>query len=78
MGFELGQGLHHQMCIRDSGGVDRVAHQVGVERLEQRFARKDLRCHRSRVGHARAAERLDQRFLDDAVFDVEGQLARCV
>ena len=27
------------------------------------------------VGHARAAERLDQRFLDDAVFDVEGQLA---
>ena len=58
------------------GDVDRVADKVGVERFQNGLARSGFRA-------AMAAEwvmpeqpmRLDQRFLDDAVFDVQGQLA---
>ena len=57
------------------GDVDGVADQVGVQGLEDGLARQDLRGHGRRMGHAGAADGLDQGFLDDAVLDVEGQLA---
>ena len=57
------------------GGVDGVAHQVGVQRLEDGLAGQDLGGHGGGVGHAGAADGLDQGFLDDALLDVQGQLA---
>ena len=49
--------------------------EVGVERLEHRETREDLSRHRRGVRHAGAADRLDEGFLDDAVLDVERELA---
>ena len=56
-------------------GVDRVADEVRVERLENRLADENLRGHCGGVGHARAADRLDEGFLDHAVLDVQRELA---
>ena len=57
------------------GGVDGVAHQVGVEGLKHGLAGENLRSHSSGVGHARAADGFDEGFLDDALLHVERQLA---
>ncbi len=60
------------------GGVDRVAYQVRIERFQDRLARQNFGGHGSRVRHAGAADRLHQRFLNDAVLDVERELARAL
>ena len=60
------------------GGVDGIAHEVGVERLKNGLADEDLGRHRGGVGHAGAADGLDQRLLNDALLDVERQLARAL
>ena len=57
------------------GGVDGVAHQVGVQRLQDGLADEDLGGHGGGVGHAGAAQGLHQSLFDDAVLDVQGQLA---
>ena len=57
------------------GGIDGVADEVGVEGLENGLADQDLRCHSGGVGHAGAADGLNQGLFDDAVLDVQGQLA---
>jgi len=57
------------------GGIDGVAHKVSVERLENGLADEDLARHGGGVGHARAADGLNERFLNDALLDVERQLA---
>ena len=57
------------------GGVDGVANKVGVQRFENGLADQDLGSHGSRMGHARAADGLDQSLLNDALLDVERQLA---
>ena len=57
------------------GGVDGVAHQVGVQRLQNGLAGQDLAGHGGGVGHAGAADGLHQRFLNDALLHVQGQLA---
>ena len=49
------------MCIRDS--------------LEDGLTGKDLGSHGGRVGHARAADGLNEGLLDDAVLDVQRELA---
>ena len=55
--------------------VDRVADEVGVEGFEDGLTGEDLRRHRRRVGHTGTSDGLHEGFLDDAVFDVQGQLA---
>ena len=57
------------------GGVDGVAHQVGVQGLQDGLADEDLAGHGGGVGHAGAAQGLHQGLLDDALLDVQGQLA---
>ena len=57
------------------GGIDGVAHKVGVQRFENGLADQYLGSHGSRMGHARAADGLDQSLLNDALLDVERQLA---
>ena len=57
------------------GGVDGVANEVGVQSLQNRLARENLRSHGSRVGHARATDGLDHSLLNDTVLNVEGQFA---
>ena len=57
------------------GNVDGVADEVGVEGLEDGLAGKDLGSHGCGVGHARAADGLNEGLLDDAVLDVQRQLA---
>jgi len=56
-------------------GVDGIADEIGVECLEQRLAGKNLACHGGGMCHARTTDGLDQRLLDDAVLDVESELA---
>ena len=55
--------------------VDGVADEVGVEGLEDGLTGKDLGSHGGRVGHARAADGLNEGLLDDAVLDVQRELA---
>ncbi len=57
------------------GGIDGVAHQIGVQRLQNGLADEDLRGHGGGMGHAGAADGLHQSLLDDAVLHVQGQLA---
>ena len=57
------------------GHVDGVADKVGVQGLKDGLAGQDLGSHGGGVGHAGAAQGLDQGFFDDAVLDVEGELA---
>ena len=57
------------------GGVDSVADKVCVQGFENGKSGEDLRCHSCRVGHSGTSEGLHQSFLDDAVLDVQGQLA---
>ena len=55
--------------------VDSVADEVGVEGLEDGLTGKDLGSHGGRVGHTRAADGLNEGLLDDAVLDVQRELA---
>ena len=57
------------------GGVDGIAHEVGVQSLEHGLAGQDFRSHGGGVGHAGAADGFDEGFLDDALLHIEGQLA---
>ena len=57
------------------GHVDGVADEVGVESLEDGLTGKDLGSHGGGVGHARAADGLDEGLLDDALLDVQRELA---
>ena len=57
------------------GGVDGVAHQVGVQSLQDGLADEDLGGHSCGMGHAGAADGLHQSLLNDALLDVQGQLA---
>jgi len=57
------------------GGVDGVADEVGVERLENGLADQDLGGHGGGMGHAGAAQGLHETLFNDAVLDVERQLA---
>ena len=57
------------------GHVDGVADEVGVQRLEDGLTGKDLGSHGGGVRHAGAADGFDQRLLDDAVLDVQRELA---
>ena len=57
------------------GNVDGVADEVGVQSLEDGLLGKNLGGHGCGVGHARAADGLDEGLLDDALLDVEAQLA---
>ena len=67
--------LKEDLAHRD---VDGVTYEVGVERLENRFALQNLGRHRRRMRHARAAARFDERLLDNALLDVQGQLAHAL
>ena len=55
--------------------IDRVADEVGIQRLEGRFAGKNLGRHRRGMSHTRTADRFHQSFLDNALFDIQGQFA---
>ena len=57
------------------GGVDRVADQIGVQRLKNGLAGQNLAGHRGGMGHAGAADDLHESLLNDAVLDVQAQLA---
>ena len=57
------------------GDVDGVADEVGVQSLKNGLLREDLGGHGGGVGHARTADGLDKGLLDDALLDVEAQLA---
>ncbi len=69
--YDLQEQLAH-------GGVDGVADQVGIQRLKDGLARQNFAGHRGGMGHAGAAERFHQRLFDDAVLDVQAQLARAL
>ena len=56
-------------------GIDGVAHQVGIQRLQDGLTDQDLGSHSRGVGHTGAAQGLDQSLLDDAFLHVQGQLA---
>ena len=55
--------------------VDSVADEVGVQSLQNGLAGQDLTSHSGGVGHAGAADGLNEGLLDDAVLDVQAQLA---
>lgn len=55
--------------------VDGVADEIGIQRLQGRFAGKNLGRHRRGMGHTGAADRLDERLLNNAFLDVESELA---
>ena len=55
--------------------IDGVADEVGVQGLQQGLAGQDLAGHGSGMGHAAAADGLYQRLLNDAILDIQGQLA---
>ena len=57
------------------GGVDGVAHQVGVQSLQQGLTDENLGSHGGGVGHAGAADGLHQSFLNHTLLDIQGQLA---
>ena len=67
--------LKEDLAHRD---VDGVTYEVGVERFENRFALQNLGRHRRRMRHTRAAARFDERLLDNALLDVQGQLAHAL
>jgi hypothetical protein len=73
-----GAAVHDLQEQLAHGGVDRVAHEIGVQRLQNGLAGQNLGGHGGGMGHAGAAEGLDQRLFDDPVFDVQGQLARAL
>ncbi len=56
-------------------GIDGVANQVGIHRFKDGFAGQYFGGHGGAVGHAGAAQGFDEGFLDDAVLDIERQLA---
>ena len=57
------------------GGVDSVTDEVGVQRFEDGLLRQDLCGHGGGVSHAGAADGFHQSFLNDTVFNIEGQFA---
>ena len=56
-------------------GIDGIAHQVGVQCLQNGLADQDLGSHCCGVGHAGAAQSLNQSLFNDALLHVQGQLA---
>ena len=74
---ESGLGAAIGQLLEDlaHGDVDRVAHEVGVESLEDGFALEDLGGHGGGMGHAGAADGFHQRFFDHAFFHIERELA---
>ena len=65
----------YPLMMEGVGNIDGIAHQVGVQSFQNGLAGQDLACHSSRVGHAGAADGLHQSLFDDAVLDVQRQLA---
>jgi len=57
------------------GDVDGITDEVGVEGLEDGLLGEDLGGHGGGVRHARAADGLDEALLDNALLDVEAELA---
>ena len=56
-------------------GIDGVTYKVCIESLEDCFAGKDFSCHGGGVSHTGAAYSLYESLFDNAVFDIERELA---
>ena len=71
----LAAAVHDLQKQLAHGHVDGVAHKIGIQGLQNRFAGQDLARHSGGMRHARAADGLYQRLFNDALLYVQRQLA---